>query len=182
MDELALHVLDVIENSVRANASIIVVTVEEKLEENLLEISVEDNGPGLPVSPEAALDPFYTTKSGKRTGLGLSLFRAAAEQAGGTLTVERSVLGGVVVKAVMLLNSIDRSPLGDLATTLSSVVCTNPHLDLRCRLITNGSVCEVRVSEVAQELDAHDRHGLAVARKMSEKIRKGLSAIRCATG
>ena len=182
MDELALHVLDVIENSVRANASRIVVTVEEKIDANLLEITIEDNGSGLPVAPEEALDPFYTTKSGKKTGLGLSLFRAAAEQAGGSLTIGRSPLGGVAVKAVMVLNSIDRSPLGDLATTLSSVVCTNPHLDLCCRLIGGNVSCEVRVSDVAQELDAHDRHGLAVARRMSEKIRKGLSAIRCATG
>lgn len=182
MNELALHVLDVIENSVRANASVIVVTVEEKDEANVLEITVEDNGSGLPVEPEMALDPFYTTKNGKKTGLGLSLFRAAAEQTGGSLTIERSALGGVVVKAVMILDSIDRSPLGDLATTLSSVVCTNPHLDLCCRLISGNEVCEVRVSDVVQELDVHDRHGLAVARKMSEKIRNGLRAIRCATG
>ena len=178
MRELSLHILDLIENSIRADASIIAVTIVEKPGQNLLEISVEDNGSGLTVTSEQALDPFYTTKNGKRTGLGLSLFRAAAEQAGGAVTIERSSLGGVAVKATMRLNDIDRKPLGDLAATLSSVVCTNPHLDVWCRFVTGQGECVVRVSDVVKEFCASDRCGLAIARRVSEKIRSGLAAIR----
>lgn len=177
--ELSLHILDLIENSVRADATVIRVTIAEDPAEDRLEISVEDNGSGLNVTPEEALDPFYTTKSGKRTGLGLSLFRLAAEQAGGTLEVGTSPLGGVAVRAMMSLHSIDRSPLGDLAATLSSVVCTNPHIDLWCCLVTPNGKEEVRVSDLVQELEAPDRAGLAVARKMSERVRKGLAAVGC---
>ena len=179
MRELSLHILDLIENSIRADASIISVTVAERPDEDLLEILVEDNGSGFTVAPDQAMNPFYTTKNGKRTGLGLSLFRAATEQAGGAMTIERSSLGGVAVRVRMHLNNIDRKPLGDLAATLSSIVCTNPHLDLWCRLVTPEGECLVRVSDVAKELRSNERCGLAIARKVSEKIRNGLAAVRC---
>jgi len=177
MRELSLHILDVIENSIRAGASIISVGILEKPDADLLEIVVEDNGSGLNVPAEEALDPFHTTKDGKRTGLGLSLFRAAAEQAGGSLAIEKSELGGVAVKVTMGLNHIDRRPLGDLAATLSSVVCTNPDLDLWCRFSASGSECVVRVSDVARELQVTERCGLAIARRVSERIRNGLAAM-----
>jgi hypothetical protein len=148
-------------------------------EEDLLEISVEDNGSGFTVEPNQATNPFYTTKNGKRIGLGLSLFKAAAEQAGGGMTISRSSLGGVAVHAWMRLDDIDRKPLGDLAATLSSVVCTSPHLDLWCKLSSPEGNFEIRVSEVAKELRANERCGLAIARKVSEKIKHGLAAVRC---
>ena len=81
--ELSLHVLDLVENSLRAGAGVVAVGVEEQPDRDLLAISVEDDGPGLAVLPEQALDPFYTTKEGKRTGLGLSLFRQQVEHGRG---------------------------------------------------------------------------------------------------
>jgi hypothetical protein len=177
MRDLSLHVLDLIENAIRAEASVIVVSIAEHPEKDLLEIAVEDNGRGLTVPAEVVTDPFFTTKNGKRTGLGLSLFRAAAERAGGTLTLARSGLGGLAVNATMQLSHIDRSPLGDVAATLSSVVCTNPNLDLRCRFAVSGRECVVRVLDVEKELPVGERRGLAVARLFSEKVRNGLQPL-----
>ena len=177
MRDLSLHVLDLIENSIRAEASVIAVTVVQDCEKDLLKIIVEDNGPGLSVSSDVALDPFFTTKEGKRVGLGLSLFRGAAERAGGTLTLAQSPLGGLAVTATMQLAHVDRSPLGDLAATFSSVVCTNPQLDLRCRFCNGKQEWVVRAPDVAKELPPNERCGLAVARRVSERIRAGLAAI-----
>lgn len=177
MRELSLHILDVIENSIRAGASIISVTLRENQHSDLLEIVVEDNGPGMAVSPDQAVNPFFTTKDGKKTGLGLSLFQAASEQAGGSLVLGKSALGGVAVTAQMRLNHVDRRPLGDLAATLSSVVCTNPDLDLRCRFIGSNGENTVRVSELAADFRDGERCGLALARRVSEKIKTGLGAI-----
>ena len=177
MRELSLHILDLIENSILAGATAIAVGITEDAEADRLEVAVDDNGCGLSVTPEQALDPYYTTKAGKRTGLGLSLFQAAAQQAGGSFTLGESALGGLAVRAVMQLGHIDRKPLGDLATTLSSVVCTNPHLELWCRITCGQRECAVRVSEVAREFSAAERCGLAVARRFSEKIRTGLATL-----
>ena len=132
--ELSLHIQDLIENSVRAGATLVAVSVEEQPELDTLRIAVEDNGPGLGVPPDKATDPFFTTKQGKRTGLGLALFRSQIEQAGGEMLLDRSLLGGTAVRARVSLSHVDRSPLGDLAATLSGWVATNPELELRLHL------------------------------------------------
>lgn len=176
MRELSLHILDLLENSIRAEASVIVVTVEAVPEKDTLLISIDDNGTGLKVSPESALDPFYTTKNGKRTGLGLSLFRAAAEAAGGRLTIGKSDLGGVRVVAEMRLGHVDRTPMGDLAATLSSVVCTHPEIDFRCRLRLGEMQHEWRVFELAKEAGLDRSDGFAVAQNLSDRIGAELQA------
>ena len=197
MREIALHILDLIENSIRAQATIIAVSVEAMPEQDLLRIVIEDNGTGLKVSPEAALDPFYTTKSGKRTGLGLSLFRGAAESTGGRLTLGKSSLGGATsrgpglkVTVEMGLTHVDRNPLGDLAATFSSVVCTNPEIDFRFCLRTarHGAanvggerVCRINVFDLAGELGQDRCGGLAVAQKVMEKIRAELETCTALT-
>jgi hypothetical protein len=139
---------------------------------DLLTITVEDNGTGLKVPPEVAADPFYTTKSGKRTGLGLALLKGACERAGGGLTIGRSSFGGALVEARMRLGHIDRAPLGDLAATMASVVVTRPGLDLRLRFRGDGQEHTVGSLEVAAEIPAGRRDPLTIAQKMAGKIRK----------
>jgi hypothetical protein len=174
MRELSLHILDLIENSLRAGVSAVVLTIEEDRPGDRLRIVVEDNGPGLPASAEQALDPFFTTKSGKKVGLGLSLMRAAAERAGGGLSLSTSALGGLRVEVDFGLSHVDRTPLGDLAATLSSVVCTNPQLDLACRLRVDRREKTVTVSELARELNLGGVPGLAVARKFAAEVNHAL--------
>jgi len=176
--DLSLHILDLIENSIRAGASIVSVSIKIDELEDLMEIVVEDSGKGLLVSSDIATDPFYTTKLGKRTGLGLSMFREAVERAGGTLILERSSFGGLMVRGIMKLNHIDRSPLGDIAGTLSSVVCTNSNLDLRFRLVINGVVHMVRVSDFLNTNKIENNYGLTVARQLNKRLKELLSSLK----
>lgn len=183
MRELSLHILDLIENSLRAEATTIAVAVEALPQEDRLRIVIEDDGRGLRVSPDEALDPFYTTKQGKRTGLGLALFRAAAAASGGNLTIGRSDLGGTAVRAELGLTHVDRTPLGDLAATLSSVVCTNPEIDFRFRLRVGGQngqaageqEWQIHVKELAETI-GRERGGLAVAQEVRRLIEAALAA------
>jgi hypothetical protein len=155
MHDLSLYLLDVIENSVRAGASVIATTIVADRTAGTLAIDVQDDGPGLPVQAEDAMDPFYTTKQHKKTGLGLSLFRQAAEDAGGGLTVGRSEeLGGVAVHAWLALDNVDRPPLGDVATSILTMVATNPDIDFRVDLVDGDERVEVRGSELPQRLPA----------------------------
>lgn len=183
MREIALHILDLIENSIRAQASVIAVTVEALPEQNLLRIVVEDNGTGLKAPPETVLDPFYTTKQGKKTGLGLSLFRAAAEATGGRLTIDKAALGavGVRVTVEMGLTHIDRNPLGDLASTLASAVCTNAGIDFRFRLRCGTRDCDLRVRDLAAQRDVSPQDGLALGRLVMEAVHAELQAGRVLT-
>jgi hypothetical protein len=177
MRDLSMHVLDLLENSIRAGGAHILVTVEEDPEADRLCIRVEDDGPGFPADAARVSDPFFTTKTGKRTGLGLSLFAAAAERAAGHFVMGRSSLGGALVEASLVLSHLDRCPLGDLAGSLCSIVCTHPGLELECRLVRARRVWELRVSDVERELGPGALRGLAVARKVSERIRQALGAL-----
>jgi len=132
MHDLSLYLLELLENAARAGAGVVRSTLRVERQDDVLELIVEDNGKGLPVSPEQALDPFYSTKPGKSTGLGLSLFKAEAEAAGGGLSIGDSpALGGVRVAVTMRLGDVDRPPVGDLATTLQVMAVTNPEVDFR---------------------------------------------------
>ena len=177
MHDLSLFVLDLIENSLRARASVIRLTLEQDPEKDVLTIAVEDNGHGLAVAPEEAKDPFYTTKKGKRTGLGLSFLEEAVQQAGGALSIGKSELGGTSVRATMQMNHIDRYPLGDLATSIASVVCTNPRVELVCRVRVGGRGVVLCVSESIKELPAGHRDGIAAARHVREELRAAMDAL-----
>ena len=175
MRELSLHVLDLLENSVRAGAGQVFVTVSEWPERGRLVIRVEDDGPGLAVPLEHALDPFYTTKPGSRVGLGLSLLRDSAEQAGSKLRLGRSRHGGLLVEATMQLSHIDRLPLGDLGLTFGTLAGTHPELEIGCLLVRGDRRREIRLSQLRAELPPERRNnGLVLAGQMTARVQQGL--------
>ncbi|MFB3892834.1 MAG: ATP-binding protein [Phycisphaerae bacterium] len=179
MRDLSLHILDLIENSIRAKATAVRVTVWADPARDRLSVIVEDNGPGLKVPARVAVDPFYTTKGGKKTGLGLGLFQATTQRAGGNMTLRRSALGGLAVAGWMRLGHVDRSPLGDLAATISTVVCTNPDLHLRVILRAAQTKWELDVKKVARELAADKASplisGIELATRVSELMKARLA-------
>jgi hypothetical protein len=149
MHDLSLYLLEMIENSLRAGAGAVAVRVEITPERDELAILVEDDGPGLDVSPAQAADPFFTTKSGKKTGLGLPLFREAAEAAGGHLVLRRSAgLGGLAIEAVMRLSHVDRPPLGDVVQTMAA---TNPQAALTLEVGAGPDSCIASGAELVAD-------------------------------
>ncbi|HEY5530130.1 MAG TPA: ATP-binding protein [Thermoleophilia bacterium] len=137
MHDVSLYLLELLENSVRAGASHINVGLRIDHASGELRLTVDDDGRGFDAAPERILDPFFTTKEGKKTGLGLSLLRAEAEAAAGGLTLGPSpTLGGARVDVAMRLDHVDRPPLGDLATTLVVTAVTN--LDVEFTISLEG--------------------------------------------
>lgn len=130
MRDLSLHILDIVQNSLRAEASCITIRVSEDPDRDWLTIEVIDNGRGMtPEQLAKALDPFYTTRSTRKVGLGLSLFQANCQAAGGDLTLESQPGKGTRIKAGMVLSHIDRLPLGDLPATLITLIAGAPEVD-----------------------------------------------------
>ncbi len=153
MHDLSLYLLEVIENSVRAGATTVATRIVADRVADLLTIAVDDDGPGLPVPPAEVLDPFFTTKAGKKTGLGLSLFRQEAEAAGGGLRMGHSqLLGGVEVEAWMQLTHVDRPPLGDVATTLVAMAAANPEVFFTVDLRDGEAHVLVKGAELPQQM------------------------------
>jgi len=135
MHDLSLYLLEMLENSVRAGAERIDVGLGIDRGSDQMWLTVDDDGHGLTASPEQTLDPFYTTKPGKKTGLGLSLLKAEAEAAEGGLTIGPSEsLGGTRVNVYMRSSHVDRPPLGDVATTVVVMAATNPQIEFTVSL------------------------------------------------
>jgi signal transduction histidine kinase len=126
--DLSLYLLELLENSIRAEAGHISVGLFVDHASNCLRLTVEDDGRGLDSAADKVLDPFYTTKKDKKTGLGLSLLRAEAEAAGGHLSIGPASTRGVRVEAEMVLHHIDRVPVGDIAKSLTVMAVTNPDI------------------------------------------------------
>lgn len=130
MQELSLNILDIAENSVKAKASLIEITVDEDEAADLMHIIIADNGCGM--TPEVVArvsDPFYTTRTTRRVGLGVPFVKMACEMTGGTFSIDSTVGKGTTLKASLGLHNIDRSPLGDIASTIASLVQCNPDID-----------------------------------------------------
>lgn len=176
MRELSLHILDLLENSVRAGASEVGVTVTQSGSDNSLEIVIEDDGGGFAVAPARAADPFFTTKPGKRTGLGLSLFTTAVEQAGGEVSLGNTGKGAAL-RARLQLDHVDRLPLGDLGATLSAISCTHPEIEIACTLRADGREQRVRASELAVSLPEPERNPIGIATRLAARVRQAMNEV-----
>jgi len=131
MKELALHILDIAENSIRAGASLIEIIVDEDGESDRITIEIRDNGCGMDQDTlSRVLDPFFTTKDVRRVGMGLSLFRRAAEGTGGHFYIDSTPDSGTTVRAVFGYSHIDRQPMGDMASTVSGLLLSHGEIDI----------------------------------------------------
>jgi hypothetical protein len=127
--ELALHLLDIAENSVAAGAKNVTVAVEEDTRTDRLILSVEDDGRGMDEKMAVAvLDPFVTSRTTRKVGLGLPLLKAAAEACNGGLTLTSKVGEGTRVVCEFQWSHIDRMPLGDVAGTVLALVIGTPQV------------------------------------------------------
>ncbi len=136
MKELALHVLDLAENALRAGATKLDITIERDEAADTLTVLISDNGRGMPPEVLARVsDPFYTTKKTRRTGLGIPLAAHAAQRAGGSFSITSQEGRGTRIAAVFQHSHIDRQPLGDMAGTVAAILLANPAVELRfvCR-------------------------------------------------
>jgi len=132
MEDLSLHILDVVENSLAASADRIEIRIAEDTAGDLLSLEITDNGRGMDAEAQRkALDPFFTTRTTRKVGLGLPLLAQAAREAGGALEVASGPGRGTTVKAKFQLSHPDLKPLGDLAATLSTIRAGRPELTLR---------------------------------------------------
>jgi anti-sigma regulatory factor (Ser/Thr protein kinase) len=129
MQDLSLHILDLVENAIDAGARTVRITIREDLKADRLEIEIADDGKGMDEETvKKALDPFFTTKRVRNVGLGLSLFREAARTANGDLSLQSKAGQGTTVKATFQHSHVDRKPLGDLAATMTTLVVGHPEI------------------------------------------------------
>ena len=132
MPEISLNILDVAENSVRARASLIEIAVSVQPKEDTLSVTITDNGCGMSADQvKRAQDPFFTTRTTRIVGLGLPFFKQAAECTGGSFQIDSEKGKGTTVSAVFVLSHIDRMPLGDISSTIHTLIVFNEQIDFK---------------------------------------------------
>jgi hypothetical protein len=130
MTELSLNVLDIVNNSIRANADLIEITVQINNDTDQLIISITDNGCGMTKEQLSKVeDPFYTTRTTRGVGLGVPFFKMAALSTGGDFTILSTPGIGTKVRAAFGLSHIDRMPLGDMNSTMHTLITMNTNID-----------------------------------------------------
>jgi Histidine kinase-, DNA gyrase B-, and HSP90-like ATPase len=152
MREIALHLLDIAENSVAAESRNIHMDVVEDLQHDLLTVSVKDDGRGMDAeTAKRVLDPFYTTRTTRKVGLGIPLLKLAAESSGGGLTLETESGKGTRIEAQFQHSHIDRMPLGDVGTTFLTLLVSYPHIHWVFKYQTTANDSSTKTFELDDE-------------------------------
>ncbi len=171
MKELALHILDVAENGITAGADRIWITVEEDRAKNRMTITIEDNGRGVPEDVMKRItDPFYTTRTTRRVGLGLSLLENTARRCGGSMTIDSEPGQGTRVTATFVHDHIDRPPLGDMAGTLMTLIYSNPEGDLAYRCQSGDGEIVIDTKQVREQFNNRPITDPEVFRHLMEQM------------
>lgn len=154
MKELALHLLDIAENSVAANARNITLAVIADETHDRLRLIVQDDGKGMDAQTAARIvDPFVTSRTTRKVGLGLPLLKSAAEACNGGLTIQSEIGKGTQVTVEFQLNHIDRMPVGDLASTSLNLLVGYPDIHWIFLFTSNKTQFEFDDQPIKHELD-----------------------------
>lgn len=178
MLELALHILDIAENSVRAGARTIRITVAEQIRADCLRIVIVDDGAGMGEAElQKAIDPFYSSKKVRRIGLGLPMLADAAQRSGGCFAIDSQEGVGTRVAVSFQLSHLDRQPLGDLEGALITLLTGNEGVDFVYRHRRGKKVFTLDTRQIRRQIGEIPLSHPEVIRFLRRYIREGLSDI-----
>jgi signal transduction histidine kinase len=173
MKDLSMHILDIAANSIKAGAK--QVEVELRYAGNRLEMIISDNGCGMDAEMVARItDPYATSRTSRKVGLGLPFLKMNAEQTGGNIMISSAPGRGTTVKALFVTDHIDCVPPGDLASSLSLLMTGNPEVNFVIRMIKEDEEFEVSSAEINEVLDgipiSHPKVGVFVRIMLKEEF------------
>ena len=177
MQELSLNILDIAQNSIVAGATLIEIGVEVD-EKDFLTITVKDNGKGMDEEAvKNVVNPFFTSRTTRKVGLGVPFFKQAAESAGGSFLIKSKPGVGTEIEALFDTNNIDYTPLGEVWDTVAILIQMNESLDFVYTVRKDGQefVCDTRqLKEIMEGMPLSD---LAVVQWIKEFIRENQTEI-----
>jgi hypothetical protein len=176
--ELSLHILDIAENGITAGAGCMQIRVDENRRQDLLTLAVSDDGRGMPTAKlNNPGDPFITSRTNRRVGMGLSLLAAAAQRCGGRLEIETEAGRGTRTAATFRYSHIDRAPLGDMAATITSLILGNPGIDFVYTHIIDGAEFTLDTRELREGPADNSLADPVVLQRLAQSIRDTLNRL-----
>jgi len=178
MKTISDHVLDIVQNSVRAKATVIEIIVEEDKKNDFYALKINDNGCGMSREVlQNAANPFFTSRNTRKVGLGLSLLKQNAEAAGGSFQLWSEPGKGTKVQAVFQLSHYDRPPTGDIWDTWFLTLLSNPGIRLVYKHQTGKGTFTVDSAEVLEMLEGVRLQQKEVKEGVIEWIKNNLEKI-----
>lgn len=168
MEDISLHILDIAENSVTAGSTLIKIRVRHDRAEDSLTVEIEDNGKGMSKETvEKVLDPFFTSRTTRKVGLGLSLLAQAARDTGGDISIQSEEGAGTAVRVRFRPSHVDMKPVGNLADTILVLIAANPGIDF---IFIYGDRYSLDTREIKTELDGVPINAPAVIAALREDL------------
>lgn len=179
MRELALHLLDIAHNSVSAHARNITIAVAEDTLSDRLHLSVEDDGTGMDAETvRRVVDPFVTSRTTRKVGLGIPLLKEAAEACNGYLEIQSTLGKGTRVDVEFQRSHIDRMPLGDVAETILTLVVGCPEIHWRLIYKVDQDVFDFDDQEIKETLEGIPLTDPSILGYLRGYIQQGIAQIQ----
>jgi len=176
--ELALHILDIAENSIAAGASQVAICIRKDTRNDELVISVKDNGQGMDDELIAkVMDPFITSRTTRKVGLGIPLLKQAANACNGDLTIQSQLGKGTLLTAKFQECHIDRMPIGNLADTFLTLLLGTPEVNWVLDYQVNDEIFHFDDTEVKEVLDGMSLTDYRVIEYLTNTIQNGINNI-----
>lgn len=179
MKTLSDHILDIVQNSIRANATLIEIIVEENKKSDLCILRIEDNGWGMNKEIlEQATNPFFTTRTTRKVGLGLSLLKQNAEMANGKFSIQSELNKGTVVEATFQYSNVDRPELGDVWNTFYLTMLSNDKVEIIYEHITNKGSFKISSAEVQSNIEGISMQQTEIREAITDLIKNNITDIQ----
>ena len=178
MKELSMHVYDLMENSTAANATEVWLTVRDSKKDNVYAFTIEDNGKGM--SPEfmaKVTDPYTTSRTTRKVGLGLPLIKMNTEHCGGGMKLQSELGKGTRLDFWFQLDNIDRPPMGDLSGTIVMLCAAHQDIHIIYTHTTDSGEFTFDTEEIKEALDGMDMNDVKVFKWLKEMVQENLEEI-----
>ncbi|MEK6691601.1 MAG: ATP-binding protein [Nitrospirota bacterium] len=178
MEDLSLHILDIVENSITAGANRVELRILEDLGKDIFSIEIKDNGKGIRKDTlEKVTDPFYTTRKTRNVGLGLSLLAQSAKEADGNISIKSEEGIGTTIYVCFKHSHIDRKPFGNIADTLIVLISGNPDIDFFYEHRMDENLYSIDTGEIRPELEGVPINYPGVIELIKKDMQAGLEKI-----
>lgn len=176
MPDIAMHLLDIVFNSIRAKAKNIIIYLLDSEKEDKIICRVEDNGSGMDEQTvENVQSPFYTTRTTRDVGLGIPLFKEGALQTGGSFRLESEVGKGTLIEAIYTRSHLDTPALGDLAETIATLIQADANIDYNIDIVFDDKTFNLDTIAIKEILDGVPIDEPDIILWLKEYIKEGIT-------
>jgi hypothetical protein len=178
MKEISMHILDIVMNSVKAKATLIEINIEDSIKYNRLKIAIKDNGIGMSSEmTKHATDPFFTTRTTRKVGLGIPMLKEACERCNGSFHINSEIGEGTLIECHFERNNIDRSPLGNMGDTIMTIINSLEKCELLYKHKTDEDTFILNTAEIKELLNGSNIKDNEVMLWIKEYVNENIRSI-----